>query len=176
MQFHIYEFNFWRKVIFLKLFPYLKRILGFDFFLRLIFKGISMIKLELISFLFRIFFFNTKLFFFWIVLIDIFINLIKENVYSKGCYLDKKESQDMRIRKPKLQKGNERKLKRKEKKQNKEMRFHRKYWVISTRGVSPKSPRGPAASAFFFLFWRWAVGGVRHFGSSNRLILIWYIP
>ena len=32
----------------------------------------------------------------------------------------------MRIRKPKLEKGNERKLKRKEKKENKEMRFHRK--------------------------------------------------
>ena len=42
------------------------------------------------------------------------------------------------------------KLKRKEKKkENKEMRFHRKYWVISTQAVSPKSPRGPAASAFF---------------------------
>ena len=33
----------------------------------------------------------------------------------------------MRIRKPKLEKGNERKLERKEKKENKEMRFHRKY-------------------------------------------------
>ena len=55
----------------------------------------------------------------------------------------------MRIRKPKLEKGNERKFKRKgKKKENKEMRFHRKYWVISTRAVSPKSPRGPAASAF----------------------------
>ena len=34
----------------------------------------------------------------------------------------------MRIRKPKLKKGNERKLKRKgKKKENKEMQFHRKY-------------------------------------------------
>ena len=31
------------------------------------------------------------------------------------------------------------------------MWFHRKYWVISTRTVSPKSPRGPTASAFFLL-------------------------
>ena len=57
----------------------------------------------------------------------------------------------MRIRKPKLKKGNERKLKRKgKKKENKEMRFHRKYRVISTQAVSPKSSKGPAPSAFFF--------------------------
>ena len=149
MQFHIYKFNFWRKVIFFEIVSIFETNIEVRFFLRLIFKGISIIKLELISFLFRIYFFNAKLFFLGLFLIDIFINLIKENVYSKGCYLDKKESQDMRIRKPKLEKGNERKLKRKEKKQNKEMRFHRKYWVISTRAVSPKSPRGPAASAFF---------------------------
>ena len=42
---------------FLKLFPYLKRIPRFDFLFRSIFKGISIIKLELISFLFRIYFF-----------------------------------------------------------------------------------------------------------------------
>ena len=66
--------------------------------------------------------FNAK--FSWIrFLIDIFINLIKENLYSKGCYLDKKESQDMRIRKPKLEKGNERKLKRREKKRKRKCDF-----------------------------------------------------
>ena len=35
---------------------------------------------------------------------------------SKGCYLDRKKSQDKRIRNTKLEKGKERKLKRKEKK------------------------------------------------------------
>ena len=48
---------------FFKLFPYLKRILRFDFFFRLIFKGISIIKLELILYFFRIKFFNAKLLF-----------------------------------------------------------------------------------------------------------------
>ena len=148
MQFHIYIFNFWRKVIFLKLFPYLKRILRFDFFLRLIFREIYYkIGTDFVSF--QNFFLTQSYFFLGRFLIDIFINLIKENLYSKGCYLDKKESQDMRIRKPKLEKGIERKLKRKEKK-NKEMRFHRNYWVISTRAVSPIFPRGQAASAFFY--------------------------
>ena len=72
--------------------------------------------MELISRFFSEFiFFNANLFFLGLFLIDIFINLIKENVYSKGCYLDKKESQDMRIRKPKLEKRNERKLKGKKK-------------------------------------------------------------
>ena len=83
--------------------------------LQLIFREIYYkIKTDFVSF--QNFFFNAKLFFLGRFLIDIFINLIKENLYSKGCYLDKKESQDMRIRKPKLEKGNERKLKRKEKK------------------------------------------------------------
>ena len=58
------------------------------------------------------------------------------------------ESQDKRIRKPKFERGQERKLKRKGKK-GKQMQFHLKCWVISTRAVSPKSPEGPAASAFF---------------------------
>ena len=116
MQFHIYKFNFWRKVIFFETVSIFETNIEVRFFLRLIFKGISIIKLELIRFFSEFIFFNAKLFFLGLFLIDIFINLIKENVYSKGCYLDKKESQDMRIRKPKLEKGNERKLKRKEKK------------------------------------------------------------
>ena len=39
----------------------------------------------------------------------------------------REKSQDKRIRKPKVEKGKVSKLKRKEKKENKEMRFHRKY-------------------------------------------------
>ena len=150
MQFHIYKFNFWRKVIFFEICFHIWNEYWGSIFFTINFKGISIIKLELISRFFSEFiFFNANLFFLGLFLIDIFINLIKENVYSKGCYLDKKESQDMRIRKPRLEKGNERKLKRKgKKKENKEMRSHRKYWEISTRAVSPKSPRGPAAAAF----------------------------
>ena len=56
-------------------------------------------------------------------------------------------SQDKRIRKPKLEKGNW----KGKKKKRKQIQFHRKYWGISTRAVSPKSPRGPAASAFYYL-------------------------
>ena len=42
--------------------------------------------------------------------------------------LTEKKSQDKRIRNTKLEKGKERKIKRKEnKKENKEMQFHRKY-------------------------------------------------
>ena len=90
---------------FLKLFPYLKRILRFDFFFRLIFKGISIIKIGTDFVFFQnIIFLPQGYFFLDSFFIDIFINLIKENLYSKGCYLDKKERQDMRMRKPKLEK------------------------------------------------------------------------
>ena len=105
MQFHIYIFNFWRKVIFFEVVSIFETNIEVWFFLRLIFREIYYkIGTDFVSF--QNFFLTQSYFFLGRFLIDIFINLIKENLYSKGCYLDKKESQDMRIRKPKLEKGN----------------------------------------------------------------------
>ena len=103
MQFHINIFIFWRKVIFFEVVSIFETNIEVWFFLRLIFREIYYkIGTDFVSF--QNFFLTQSYFFLGRFLIDIFINLIKENLYSKGCYLDKKESQDMRIRKPKLEK------------------------------------------------------------------------
>ena len=39
----------------------------------------------------------------------------------------------------------------KERKKRRQIQFHRKYWGISRRALSPKTPRDLAASAFFYL-------------------------